>query len=97
MTWLMPCVIALAIAVSLRITVAVRSTLLAEIRGIGAAAVDLASGDLTVKDRVYGNDEIGETSRALNASIRNLNLTLRTILESARSIGTASRDLAWVT
>ena len=94
MAWLMPCVILLAIAVSLAITVAVRRTLLAEIRGIGAAAVDLASGDLTVKDRVYGNDEIAETSRALNASIRNLNGTLRTILESARSIGSASRDLA---
>jgi len=94
MAWLMPCVILLAIAVSLGITVAVRRTLLAEIRGIGAAAVDLASGDLTVKDRVYGNDEIAETSRALNASIRNLNGTLRTILESARSIGSASRDLA---
>jgi methyl-accepting chemotaxis protein len=94
MTWLMPCVILLAIAVSLGITVAVRRALLAEIRSIGAAAVDLASGDLTVKDRVYGNDEIAETSRALNASIRNLNGTLRTILESARSIGSASRDLA---
>jgi HAMP domain-containing protein len=94
MAWIMPFVIALAIAVSLGISMAVRRTLLAEIRGIGAAAVDLASGDLTVKDRVYGNDEIAETSRALNASIRNLNLTLRTILESARSIGTASRDLA---
>jgi methyl-accepting chemotaxis protein len=94
MTWLMPCVILLAIGVSLGITVAVRRTLLAEIRGIGAAVVDLASGDLTVKDRVYGNDEIAETSRALDASIRNLNGTLRTILESARSIGTASRDLA---
>ncbi|MDB5791503.1 MAG: hypothetical protein JWQ80_1527 [Massilia sp.] len=94
MTWMMPCVIALAIGVSLRISMAVRGALLAEIRGIGAAVIDLASGDLTVKDRVYGNDEIAETSRALNASIRNLNLTLRTILESARSIGTASRDLA---
>jgi methyl-accepting chemotaxis protein len=94
MTWLMPCVILLAIAVSLGITVAVRRALLAEIRGIGAAVVDLASGDLTVKDRVYGNDEIAETSRALDASIRNLNGTLRTILESARSIGSASRDLA---
>ena len=92
--WLMPSVILLAIAVSLGITVAVRSALLEEIRGIGAAVVDLASGDLTVKDRVYGNDEIAETSRALNASIRNLNGTLRTILESARSIGSASRDLA---
>lgn len=94
MTWLMPCVIALAIVVSLRITMAVRAALLAEIRGIGAAAIDLASGDLTVKDREYGNDEIAQTSRALDASIRNLNLTLRTILESARSIGSASRDLA---
>jgi methyl-accepting chemotaxis protein len=94
MTWLMPFVIVLAIGVSLRITVAVRGALLEEIRSIGAAAVDLASGDLTVKDRVYGNDEIADTSRALNASIRNLNATLRTILESARSIGSASRDLA---
>jgi methyl-accepting chemotaxis protein len=94
MTWVMPCVILLAIGVSLGITVAVRQALLREIRSIGAAAVDLASGDLTVKDRIYGNDEIAETSRALNASIRNLNLTLRTILESARSIGSASRDLA---
>ena len=49
-----------------------------------------ASGDLTVKERVYGNDEIAQTSRALDASIRNLNFTLRTILESARSIGSAS-------
>ncbi len=94
MTWIMPLVIALAIGFSLRISMAVRAALLAEIRGIGAAAIDLASGDLTVKDREYGNDEIAETSRALNASIRNLNLTLRTILESARSIGSASRDLA---
>jgi methyl-accepting chemotaxis protein len=94
MTWIMPCVIALAIAVSLGLSMAVRRALLAEIRGIGAAAIDLASGDLTAKDRVYGNDEIAETSRALNASIRNLNGTLRTILESARSIGSASRDLA---
>ncbi|MEW6021772.1 MAG: methyl-accepting chemotaxis protein [Pseudomonadota bacterium] len=89
-----PCVILLAVLVSLRITMAVRRALLLEIRGIGAAAVDLASGDLTVKDRVYGNDEIADTSRALDASIRNLNGTLRTILESARSIGSASREIA---
>jgi methyl-accepting chemotaxis protein len=91
---LMPAVIVLSIALSLLITMAVRRALLAEIRGIGRAAIDLASGDLTVKDRVYGNDEIGETSRALDASIRNLNGTLRTILESARSIGSASREIA---
>jgi methyl-accepting chemotaxis protein len=91
---LMPLVIVLSIVLSLAITMAVRRALLAEIRGIGAAAIDLASGDLTVKDRVYGNDEIADTSRALDASIRNLNGTLRTILESARSIGSASREIA---
>ena len=94
MTWAMPRVILLAVGVSLRITMAVRRALLLEIRGIGAAAVDLASGDLTIKERVYGNDEIADPSRALDASIRNLNFTLRTILESARSIGSASRDIA---
>jgi methyl-accepting chemotaxis protein len=92
--FLMPVVIVLSITLSLLITMAVRRALLAEIRGIGKAAIDLASGDLTVKDREYGNDEIAETSRALDASIRNLNGTLRTILESARSIGSASREIA---
>jgi methyl-accepting chemotaxis protein len=91
---LMPVLIVLSIALSLAITVAVRRALLEEIRGIGAAAIDLASGDLTVKDRAYGNDEIAETQRALDTSIRNLNGTLRTILESARSIGSASREIA---
>jgi methyl-accepting chemotaxis protein len=91
---LMPVLIVLSIALSLAITVAVRRALLEEIRGIGAAAIDLASGDLTVKDRAYGNDEIAQTQRALDTSIRNLNGTLRTILESARSIGSASREIA---
>jgi methyl-accepting chemotaxis protein len=91
---LMPFVVLLAVGVSLAITVAVRRTLLLEIRGIGAAALGLASGDLTVGERVYCDDEIGETSRALDAGIRNLNGTLRTVLESARTIGSASRDIS---
>ncbi len=91
---LMPFVVLLAVGVSLAITVAVRRALLLQIRGIGAAALGLASGDLTVGERVYGEDEIGETSRALDAGIRNLNGTLRTVLESARTIGSASRDLS---
>jgi methyl-accepting chemotaxis protein len=91
---LMPFVVLLAVAVSLAITVAVRRVLLNEIRGIGAAAQGLASGDLTVGERTYGDDEIGETSRALDAGIRNLNGTLRTVLESAQTIGSASRDIS---
>jgi methyl-accepting chemotaxis protein len=92
---LMPVVILLAVGVSLAITMAVRRVLLAEIRAIGAAALGLASGDLRVGERTYGDDEIGETSRALDAGIRNLNGTLRSVLESARSIGSASRDISF--
>lgn len=91
---LMPAVVLLAVGVSLAITMAVRRALLQQIRGIGAAALGLASGDLTVAERTYGDDEIGETSRALDAGIRNLNGALRTVLESARSIGSASRDIS---
>jgi len=90
---LMPLVILLAVGVSLAITMAVRRALLRDIRGIGAAALGLASGDLTTRERDYGNDEIGETSRALDAGIRSLNGALRAVLDSARTIGSASRDI----
>jgi len=90
---LMPTVVLLAIGLSLAITFSVRRYLLDEIRGITAAASDLASGDLTVRERDYGSDEIGDSSRLLDASIRTLNGTLRTVVESARQIGAASRDI----
>ena len=92
-TW-MPIVVALSITLSLLVTMAVRNAMLREVREIGAAAVDLAEGNLTVRQRVYGKDEIGETARALDTSIRNLNTTLKTILASAQSIDSASRETA---
>jgi len=93
---LMPAVVLLAIGLSLAITFAVRRILLGEIRAIGLAASGLASGDLTVgqrDDQDYGGDELADTSRQLDAGIRNLNDTLRSIVESARLIGAASRDI----
>lgn len=93
---LMPAVLLLAIGLSLAITVAVRRILLEEIRGIGLAASGLASGDLTARRGLshdYGGDEIADTSRQLDAGIRKLNGTLRAVLESARLIGAASRDI----
>ena len=90
---LMPLLVAASILLSLYITVAVRSSLLREVREIGESARDLASGDLTLRVRHYGNDEISDTSRTLDASIRTLNTTLKDILDSARSIDSASRDI----
>ncbi|HEY0488175.1 MAG TPA: methyl-accepting chemotaxis protein [Telluria sp.] len=91
---LMPVLIVLSVVLSLAITVAVRRALLREVRDIGRAATDLARGDLTVRERVYGKDEIAETSRVLDTSIRNLNASLKTILDSARSIDMATREIA---
>jgi methyl-accepting chemotaxis protein len=92
-TW-MPIVVALSIALSLLVSMAVRNAMLKEVREIGAAAVDLAEGNLTVRQRVYGRDEIAETSRALDTSIRNLNTTLKTILATAQTIDNASREIS---
>jgi methyl-accepting chemotaxis protein len=91
---LMPLLVALSIILSLAITVAVRRSLLKEVGEISDAAFDLASGNLTVRRRDYGSDEISQTSRTLDASIRTLNQTLKNILDSARSIDTASREIA---
>lgn len=90
---LMPALLALAIALSLAITLAVRRILLGEIRDIGLAATSLASGNFTVRQRDYGSDEIADTSRLLDASIRNLNGMLCTVVDAARTIGAASRDI----
>lgn len=83
---LMPSLIALSVLLALGITMAVRAAMLKDVRAIGAAASGLAQGDLRVPPRHYGRDEIAETSRALDASIRNLNRTLRTIRDGARAL-----------
>lgn len=94
MSTLMPVLVALSILLSLAITMAVRRALLREVTAIGEAAIDLASGKLLVPQRDYGRDEICATSRVLDTSIRNLNATLKGILDSARSIDSASRQMA---
>ncbi len=93
-TTLMPVLVALSIVLSLAITVAVRRALLREVDEIGAAALGLARGHLTVRQRAYGRDEISDTARALDTSIRNLNVTLRNILDSAEHMDSASREIA---
>ncbi|UUZ48435.1 hypothetical protein LP420_37570 [Massilia sp. B-10] len=50
---LMPLLAALSVVLSMAITVAVRRSLLRQVRGIGEAALDLASGNLTILKRAY--------------------------------------------
>lgn len=85
--------IACALCAALAIALAVRRALLADIGAIGAAARGLAGGDLTVRLRGGGADEIAQAARALDAGIHGLNGQLRTVLDAARTIGAASRDI----
>ncbi len=64
---------------------------------LSVAVSRLASGNLTVSRREYGQDEISDTARALDASIVGLNTTLKDILESARSLDLASRRIVAAT
>lgn len=91
---LMPAIVALSVMLTAALTMAVRSALLHELGAIGAAATGLGKGDLFVPRRSYGRDEISETSRALDASIRNLNRTLRDIRTQAAEVDEESRGVA---
>ncbi|KQN65784.1 hypothetical protein ASF04_19455 [Duganella sp. Leaf61] len=90
----MPALVAAAVGLALLVTIAVRKALLTEVRAIGAAAVDLAEGNLAVKNRKYGGDEIAATARALDTSVRNLNTTLKTILALAQALDAAAHQVA---
>jgi methyl-accepting chemotaxis protein len=84
----------LSIAVSLAVTMRVRRAMLADIGAISAVVGELAAGRLSVSAKSEGRDEIAGVSRALDHTIATLNQTLRSVLDSVRSIDTASKEIA---
>ncbi|MGZ8295263.1 MAG: methyl-accepting chemotaxis protein, partial [Telluria sp.] len=84
----------LSIVLSLLATMAVRRSMLRDIRAMSDVMRDLADGQLGASVGSAGRDEIAETSRALDHTIANLNQTLRSVLASVRSIDTASQEIA---
>ncbi|MES2296754.1 MAG: hypothetical protein V4582_06905 [Pseudomonadota bacterium] len=92
--WAMRAGVAAAVGLALLITMAVRRALLREVGSIGAAASALSSGNLTAQQGSDGRDEIADTARALDASIRHLNGTLKAILACARDIDGSSGQIA---
>ena len=90
----MAALVLLSIALSLLVTVLVRRAMLADIRAIADVVDALAHGRLVQGEPRQGRDEIGDTSRALDRTIGNLNTTLRAVLASVQSIDTASQEIA---
>ena len=92
-TW-MAVLVMLSIAVSLAVTMFVRRAMLRDIGAISAVVGELAEGRLCAGAHNDGRDEIADTARALDQTISNLNTTLRSVLDSVRSIDTASKEIA---
>jgi methyl-accepting chemotaxis protein len=92
-TW-MAVLVLLSIAVSLAVTMVVRRAMLRDIGTISSVMGELAEGRLCASAHNDGRDEIADTARALDQTISNLNTTLRSVLDSVRSIDTASKEIA---
>jgi methyl-accepting chemotaxis protein len=92
-TW-MAVLVLLSIGVSLAVTMVVRRAMLRDIGAISAVMGELAEGRLCASAHNDGRDEIADTARALDRTISNLNTTLRSVLDSVRSIDTASQEIA---
>jgi methyl-accepting chemotaxis protein len=84
----------LSIAVSLAVTMRVRRAMLADIGAISTVVDELAAGRLSASAQSDGRDEIAGVSRSLDRTIATLNQTLRSVLDSVRSIDTASKEIA---
>jgi methyl-accepting chemotaxis protein len=84
----------LSIAVSLAVTMRVRRAMLADIGAISTVVDELAAGRLSASAKSDGRDEIAGVSRSLDHTIATLNQTLRSVLDSVRSIDTASKEIA---
>src|SRR5690349_18315161 len=68
--------------------------MLGDIGAISTVVDELAAGRLSASVRNEGRDEIAGVSRALDHTIATLNQTLRSVLDSVRSIDTASKEIA---
>jgi methyl-accepting chemotaxis protein len=90
----MATLVLLSIVLSLAVTMRVRRAMLQDIRGISDVVAELAEGRLAGATASTGRDEIADTSRALDHTIATLNTTLCAILNSVRSIDTASKEIA---
>ena len=90
----MAVLVLLSIAASLAVTMFVRRAMLRDIGTISAVVGELAEGRLCASAHNDGRDEIADTARALDQTIANLNTTLRSVLDSVRSIDTASKEIA---
>ncbi len=90
----MAAMVLLSMALSLRVTMAVRAAMLRDVQGIAVVVDALAAGRLANAGGEHGHDEIADTARMLDRTIAQLRQTLRSILGAVRSIDLAAHEIA---
>ncbi|WP_312512748.1 methyl-accepting chemotaxis protein [Massilia sp.] len=93
--WTMAGLVLLSIGLSLAVTMLVRRAMLGSIKSIAQTVAELAEGRLdAAPNGALGRDEIADTARALDHTIARLNAALHSVMDSVRSIDTASQEIA---
>lgn len=93
--WTMAGMVLLSIGLSLAVTMLVRRAMLGSIKSIAQTVAELAEGRLdAAPNGALGRDEIADTARALDHTIARLNAALHSVMDSVRSIDTASQEIA---
>jgi len=93
--WAMAGMVVLSIGLSLAVTMLVRRAMLGSIHSIAQTVAELAEGRLDAPpNNALGRDEIADTARALDHTIARLNAALHSVMDSVRSIDTASQEIA---
>jgi len=83
----------IALIVVALITMFVAGKISKPIVELAASAEQMASGDLTVKVDVSGNDEVGHLGRAFNRMSENLSALLSRVKSSADLVGNSSQNM----
>ena len=93
--WTMAGLVVLSIGLSLAVTMLVRRAMHGSSISIAQTVAELAEGRLDAPpNKALGRDEIADTARALDHTIARLNAALHSVMDSVRSIDTASQEIA---
>jgi methyl-accepting chemotaxis protein len=84
---------AIVIAISVLAGVYLAWSVATRVRRLGSVATGIAEGDLTVRARLKGSDELALLGRSLDASMDKLSGTVGVITQSAEAVASASTQL----
>ena len=85
-----------AVAIGVFLALRLSRRIMGPLAEVKASADALANSDLSVRVDISSNDELQDMGEALNGAMDNLSITIRSILDSAGQVASASTELSAV-